>query len=196
LTDAGLTPYRAIRRFRHILLPGTSVAVVGIGGLGSYGVQYARLFGPTSTVIAVDRNEKKLDLARKFGADHCLMMSEDLGKQMMEVTGGRCIDLVLDCAGAETPVSTSAGLLAKGGVLAIVGLFGTMIKVPLFSTVINENIVAGSLWGNHSELSEVMELARQGKIKHSLCPFKLDDINGAIDLLKSGQITGKAVITP
>jgi alcohol dehydrogenase, propanol-preferring len=72
------------------------VAVVGIGGLGSYGVQYARLFGPASTVIAIDRNEKKLDLAREFGADHCLMMFKDLGKQMMEVTGGRGIDLVLD----------------------------------------------------------------------------------------------------
>lgn len=93
-------------------------------------------------------------------------------------------------------MSTSTRLLAKGGVLAIVVLFGTMIKVPLFSTVINENIVACSLWGNYNELAEVIELARQGKTRHSLCPFKLDDISVAIDLLKSGQITGSAVITP
>lgn len=196
LTDAGLTPYRALRRFRHLLLPGTSVGVVGIGGLGSYGVQYARLFGPASTVIAIDRNEKKLDLARKFGADHGFVLSSDLRKQVMEVTSGRGLDLIVDCAGAENTVSASAGLLAKGGVLAIVGLFGSMIKMPLLPAVINENVVAGSLWGNYNELAEVIELARRGKVKHSLRPFKLEDINGAIDLLKAGEIAGRAVITP
>lgn len=196
LTDAGLTPYRALRRFRHMLLPGTSVAVVGIGGLGSYGVQYARLFGPASTVIAIDRNEKKLDLAKKFGADHGFTISDGLRKQVMEVTGGRGVDLVLDCAGADNTMSASAGLLAKGGALAIVGLFGSMVKVPLFPVVINENVITGSLWGNYGELAEVIELARQGKVKHSLRSFKLEEINSAIDLLKSGQVSGRAVITP
>ncbi len=196
LTDAGLTPYRALRRFRHMLLPGTSVAVVGIGGLGSYGVQYARLVGPGATGIAIDRSEKKLDLARKFGADHGFAISDGLRKQVMEVTGGRGVDLILDCAGAENTVSVSTGLLAKGGVLAIVGLFGQMINVPLLPAVINENVVAGSLWGNYNELAEVIELARQGKVKHALRPFRLEDINTAIDQLKLGQIAGRGVITP
>ncbi|MEM2141469.1 MAG: NAD(P)-dependent alcohol dehydrogenase [Nitrososphaera sp.] len=196
LTDAGLTPYRAIRRFRHMLVPGTSVAVVGIGGLGSYGVQYARFFGPASTVMAIDRNEKKLDLAKKFGADRTFPISDELRAQVMDATGGRGVDLVLDCAGAENTISASAGILAKGGVLAIVGLFGSMIKVPLMPAVINENTITGSLWGNYNELAEVIELARQGKVKHSLAPFKLEDINGAIDQLKAGKIAGRAVITP
>lgn len=196
LTDAGLTPYRAIRKFRHLLLPGTSVAVVGIGGLGSYGVQYARLFGPASTVIAIDRSEKKLDLAKRFGADRGFTISDNLRAQVMEATGGRGVDLVLDCAGAENTISASAGLLAKGGVLAIVGLFGSTIKVPLMPTVINENTISGSLWGNYNELAEVIDLARQGKVKHSLTSFKLENINGAIEKLKAGEIAGRAVITP
>lgn len=196
LTDAGLTPYRAARRFRHMLVPGTTVAVMGIGGLGSYGVQYARLFGPASIVIAIDRNEKKLDLAKKFGADQTFMLSHDLRKQVMEVTAGRGIDLIIDCAGAESTVSASAGLLAKGGVLAIVGLFGSTIKIPLLPAVINENVIAGSLWGNYNELAEVMELARQGKVKHALKSFKLEEINHAVDLLKAGEIADRAVITP
>lgn len=196
LTDAGLTPYRALRKFRHLLLPGTSVAVVGIGGLGSYGIQYARLFGPASTVIAIDRSEKKLDLAKKFGANRGFMISENLRTQVMEATGGRGVDLVLDCAGAENTISASAGLLAKGGVLAIVGLFGSTIKVPLLPAVINENTISGSLWGNYNELAEVIDLARQGKVKHSLTSFKLENINGAIEKLRTGEIAGRAVITP
>ena len=52
LTDAGLTPYRAIKKVRHLLEPGTSIAVFGMGGLGLYGLQYARLLAPNSYTIA------------------------------------------------------------------------------------------------------------------------------------------------
>lgn len=196
LTDAGLTPYRAIRRFRHMLVPGTAVAVVGIGGLGSYGIQYARLLAPNSTTIAIDRNEKKLDLAKQFGADHCIKLSGNTHKEVMEVTEGGGVDLVVDCVGAENTIGHSTALLTKGGVLAVVGLFGTQIKVPLMPAVLNEYQVTGSLWGNYNELREVIELAKQGKVKHVLQTFRLEEINRAIDLLKSGQIMGRAVITP
>ena len=80
--------------------------------------------------------------------------------------------------------------------LAVVGLFGTQIKVPLMPAVLNEYQVTGSLWGNYNELREVIELAKQGKVKHVLQTFRLEEINRAIDLLKSGQIMGRAVITP
>ena len=106
------------------------------------------------------------------------------------------MDLVVDCVGAENTIRQSTDLLAKGGVLAVVGLFGTQIKVPLMAAVLNEYQVTGSLWGNYNELREVIELARQGKVKHILQTFRLEEINRAIDLLKSGQIMGRAVITP
>lgn len=196
LTDAGLTPYRAIRRFRHMLVPGTSVAVVGIGGLGSYGIQYAKLLGPNSNTIAIDRNEKKLDMAKGFGADHCIKLSENIRKEVMEITEGRGVDLVVDCVGMENTICQSAGLLAKGGVLAVVGLFGAQIKIPLLPTVLNEYQVTGSLWGNYNELREVIELAKKGKVKHVLRTFRLEEINHAVELLRNGQIMGRAVVTP
>jgi len=52
LTDAGLTPYRAIKKVKHLLNPGSTIAVIGMGGLGTYAIQYARLLAPNSTVIA------------------------------------------------------------------------------------------------------------------------------------------------
>src|SRR5215208_222985 len=70
LTDAGFTPYRAIKKIRHLLGPGKTIAIFGIGGLGSYAVQYAKILGQSSTVIALDRKEEKLQLAEKFGADY------------------------------------------------------------------------------------------------------------------------------
>jgi propanol-preferring alcohol dehydrogenase len=58
LRDAGLTPYRAIKKVRHLLGPGKSIAVIGLGGLGFYGMQYAKILGQGSVVIGIDRNEK------------------------------------------------------------------------------------------------------------------------------------------
>jgi propanol-preferring alcohol dehydrogenase len=63
LTDAGLTPYRAIKKVRNFLGPGKSIAIVGIGGLGHYAVQYAKILGQSADVIALDRKEEKLQLA-------------------------------------------------------------------------------------------------------------------------------------
>ena len=72
LTDAGLTPYRAIKKIRHLLEPGTNIAIVGAGGLGSYAIQYAKIFGADSSVMAIDVNDRKLELAKRFGADHII----------------------------------------------------------------------------------------------------------------------------
>jgi propanol-preferring alcohol dehydrogenase len=114
----------------------------------------------------------------------------------MEATEGRGVNVVLDCAGAENTISDSVRMLARGGALVIVGLIGKKVRIPLLPTVINEYQVTGSLWGNYNELCEVIELARQGKVKHAISQFSLHDINSAIDMLRTGEITGRAVIKP
>ena len=72
MTDAGITPFRAMKKLRDTgkLLPGRTLAVTGIGGLGSYGVQYAKLLGGGATVVAFARADNKLDVAKENGADH------------------------------------------------------------------------------------------------------------------------------
>ena len=198
LTDAGLTPYRAINRVRHMLGPGTSIAVIGMGGLGAYGIQYARLLAPTSTVIAIDRNDKKLTLAENFGADRTVnsATTKNIRDEISELTDGRGVDVVLDTVGAENTISDSVRILAKGGALVVVGLFGGQIRIPLLPAIVNEYQVIASLWGNYNELKEVIELASQRKIKHAYQSFSLREINQAVGLLKQGQITGRAVIIP
>jgi len=67
LTDAGLTPYRGMKKLRQAgkLGAGRTVVVSGIGGLGAYGVQYARLLGGGATVVAFARSNEKLALAKE-----------------------------------------------------------------------------------------------------------------------------------
>jgi alcohol dehydrogenase, propanol-preferring len=201
LTDAGLTPYRAIKKIRHQLGPGKTIAIFGIGGLGSYAIQYAKTLGQSSAVIALDRNEERLKLAEKFGADYVVNVSnsQNIRSEILsKITEGRRtgVDVVIDCVGAEATVEDSCRILNKGGSLVIVGLFGSQIKIPLVRAVLQEYQVYGSLWGNYNELCEVIELAKAGKIKHNIQKFPLSEINEAMQLLKNGEIVGRGVIIP
>jgi len=198
LTDAGLTPYRAIKKVKHLLGPGSTIAVVGIGGLGAYGVQYARLLAPHSNVIAIDRKDARLDLAANFGADYSInsTTTRNIREEVFELTQGRGVDVVIDTVSAENTISDSTKILAKGGALVAIGLFGSHIKVPLMPAIINEYQVFGSLWGNYNELREVIELASQRKIKHAYQSVPLKDVNDAIQMLRQGQLVGRAIIVP
>jgi alcohol dehydrogenase, propanol-preferring len=201
LTDAGLTPYRAIKKIRHLLGPGKTIAIFGIGGLGSYAIQYAKTLGQSSTVIAIDRKEENLQLAEKFGADFVINVSNSQNIRSEIISNitedrGTGVDVVIDCVGAEATIEDSCRILNKGGSLVIVGLFGSQIKIPLVRAVLQEYQVYGSLWGNYNELSEVIELAKAGKIKHNIQKFPLSEINKAIQLLKNGEIVGRGVIIP
>jgi alcohol dehydrogenase, propanol-preferring len=62
--------------------------------------------------------------------------------------------------------------------------------------VLNENQVQCSFWGNYNELCEVIELAKQGKVKQIVRTFSLNAINEAIGLLRSGEVEGRAIIVP
>jgi propanol-preferring alcohol dehydrogenase len=204
LTDAGLTPYRAIKTVRNMLGPGKSIGIVGIGGLGYYAVQYAKMLGQSSVVVAFDLKEEKLKLAQEAGADFTIDISTSskesnlpqIKSEVSRITKGKGIDVIIDCVGAENTIYNSIRLLSKGGCLVIVGLFGNNIKAPLVPSVLNEYKICGSLWGNYNELREVLWLATNGRIKPRISKFPLSDINDAIDLLKNGKILGRGVIVP
>ena len=198
LTDAGLTPYRAIKKIKSMLGPGRNIGILGIGGLGSYAVQYAKILGGGSKVFAMDRSESKLELASKCGADHLVNLRsiDNLVDRIRAQTGGKMLDVIIDCVGTDKTFYDSISILAKGGCVVIVGLFGTAAKIPIAMTVLNEYKIFGSLWGNYNELREVIELLNEGRIKNHITKFRLDDVNEAIKLLKEGQIIGRGVLIP
>lgn len=112
------------------------------------------------------------------------------------MTNGQGIDVVLDTVGLESTLDTAVNILNRNGAIVVIGLFGKEIKTPLFQTVIKEFQIYGSLWGNYNELCEVVELAKKRKIKHHIRKFSLSKVNDAIDLLRTANISGRAVITP
>jgi alcohol dehydrogenase, propanol-preferring len=201
LTDAGLTPYRGIKKLRNAgaLGPDRVLAVIGIGGLGSYAVQYAKLLSSGSTVVAFGRNDEKLAVAKENGADHVINTKgksiDDIRKELLKATDHKEIDAAVDCVGAEETIRMGFDLLATAGTYVSVGLVGTRINIPLFPFVAREFTYHGSFWGNYNDLSEIVALAQQEKIKHTLKKIGFDDINENLELLRDGDIIGRAVIT-
>ncbi|MEV4177016.1 NAD(P)-dependent alcohol dehydrogenase [Nonomuraea sp. NPDC049709] len=201
LTDAGLTPYRGIKKLRDAgaLGPGRVVGVMGVGALGTYAVQYAKLLGGGATVVAFARNADKLDVARRLGADHAINISgrslDDVRAELRQATGQDEIDAGIDCAGATEMIRLGFGLLGIAGHYVSVGLVGDRIDIPLFPLVSKEYTYHGSFWGNYNDLSEVVTLAEQGKVRHTVHAIPFEDVNDAIDRIRTGEIVGRAVIT-
>ena len=200
LTDAGLTPYRGLKKLRAagVLQPGATLAVMGVGGLGAYAVQYAKLLGAGATVVALARSDEKLALATKNGADHTINTrdkSDDQVRDALEkATGRREVDAVIECVGAEATVRLAFALLATEGAVASVGLVGNRVDVPLFPFVGREFSYFGSFWGNYNDLTEVIALAEAGRIKDSLTEVRFEEVNDHIDALARGDFVGRAVI--
>jgi propanol-preferring alcohol dehydrogenase len=200
LTDAGVTPYRGIKKLRAagVLGPDRVMGVFGASGLGSYAVQYAKLLSSGATVVVFARNDEKLAIAKERGADFVINTRgkslTDLHDELLKVTGSRTLDAAIDCVGAEETIQTGIGLLATSGAFVSVGLVGTKINIPLFPFTARELTYHGSFWANYSDLQEVLALAQKGKIEHSIKRVKFEDINENIDLLRAGDIIGRAVI--
>ncbi len=200
LTDAGLTPYRAIKKLRNAgsLGPDRVVGVFGIGGLGAYAVQYAKLLGSGARVVAFARNPEKLALAKEYGADQVVNIKgkspRDIAAELKETTGQSDIDAAVDCAGATETVELATGLLAISGHYVDVGFISDRINIPLFPRVSREQTIQGSFWGNNTDLAEVMALAADNKIRHTIETFSFEQINPFLDRLRKDEIVGRSVL--
>jgi alcohol dehydrogenase, propanol-preferring len=200
LTDAGLTPYRGIKKLRGAgaLGPDRVVGVFGLGGLGGYAVQYARLLGGGATIVAFERDPEKLATGKEYGADHTISIkgkaTAEVETELQTATGQSGLDAIIDCVGAPEMMELGFSLLSTSGHYVDVGLVGDRIDIPLFRRINREQTFYGSNWGNHADLSEVMALAARGKIRHTVKLIRFDQINETIESLRTGSVIGRAVV--
>jgi len=101
---------------------------------------------------------------------------------------------IIDCVGAPEMMQLGFKLLAISGHYADVGLVGDRIDVPLFPRVSREQTFHGSFWDNYTDLSEIMALAAENKIQHTIQLFSFDQINEYLDRLRVGNVIGRAVM--
>jgi len=194
LTDAGLTPYHAIKESLPKLVPGSVAVVIGAGGLGHVGIQILRAI-TSSTVVALDLAEDKLGLATDVGAHHAFLSNDDAVEQVRALTGGRGATAVFDFVGVQPTMDLGAKMIAVGGDQVNVGVGGGTLPVGFVDRP-HESQVRAPYWGYRSELFEVLELARTGAVQVETEVFSLDDAPKAYEKLHDGTLRGRAVIVP
>ncbi|MFI9833621.1 NAD(P)-dependent alcohol dehydrogenase [Streptomyces sp. NPDC051913] len=194
LTDAGLTPYHAIKRSLPKLVPGSTAVVIGAGGLGHVAIQLLRALTP-ARVIALDVGEDKLRLAREVGAHEAVLSDAGAADAVRGLTGGLGAEAVFDFVGAEPTVRTAGAVAAVEADVTIVGIGGGTLPVG-FGHLPFEVSVTAPYWGSRGELIEVLGLARAGAVSVHTETYSLDEAPLAYERLHAGKVNGRAVILP
>lgn len=194
LTDAGLTPYHAIRRSWSKMTPDANVVVIGVGGLGHMAVQFVKAT-TAARVIAVDTKQAALDLAKKVGADHAIVSDENVLQNIKDLTGGLGADVVLDFVGAEATMKLAMAAARTLGDVTIVGIAGGTFLYSFFSQGYEISLQT-TYWGSKPELIEILNLASRGLIHVEHTVYSLDNAAQAYKDLVAGTVKGRAVIVP
>jgi propanol-preferring alcohol dehydrogenase len=194
LTDAGLTPYRAIKRVLPKLTPGSHAVVIGAGGLGHLAIQMLHALTP-ATVIAVDTRESALSLATQVGAAAAVLAGDDAAAAVTDAMNGGKAEVVLDFVGAAATIALGAAVARVGADLIVVGAAAGNFGWNFYALPYEVNLTT-TFWGTLPELHEVIAMARQGLIKPHVQRFALDKAMHAYELMEQGQLSGRAVIVP
>jgi propanol-preferring alcohol dehydrogenase len=197
LTDAALTPYRAIRKAMPFLEPDHYALVIGLGGLGQYGVKLLKLLAGCP-IIVVDVNEQKLRLGLELGATQTINGSDhDLSATIRDITSGRGVSASFDFVGTDETLALAIGATRSLGKVSQIGLAGGGARMKVLENSRFEVQFEATLWGTIKELREVIALAETGQL--TSIPIErapLERINDVYARLKRGEVEGRAVITP
>jgi NAD+-dependent secondary alcohol dehydrogenase Adh1 len=188
--DAGITAYHAVKKLLPLLGPGSSAALIGVGGVGHIALQ---LLGVLSgaRVIAVDTDDRRRRLAGELGADVVLAGAGDV----REATDGVGADVVIDFVATDETHAAGLAMLAQRGTYSTVG-YGGLVTVPSVALVAQEQSVVGNLVGSWIDLWEILQLHGAGKVTLRTELHPLVEVNDVLAKLRDGEVTGRAVLVP
>ncbi len=189
------TPFHALRT-RANVRPGDTVLVMGAGGLGIHAVQIARLSG--ASVIAVDVEEQRLNLAKEYGADAVIFFNEADFVDQVHRLAGPGVSVIFETVGQPPTIEAGLKVLEPGGKMVMAGYYpGKPFAAETPDIVLKELEILGTRAMTKQELLDLMPLVASGRIKPVVTNhFSLTEINMALNMLNQGQILGRAVVEP
>jgi NAD+-dependent secondary alcohol dehydrogenase Adh1 len=192
--DAGLTAYHVAKKAAKNLLPGDYAVVIGAGGLGHLGIQCLKALCAAS-IIALDRSELALNLARESGADHVVKADSNEVEAVLALTSGSGAEAVIDFVGEGNAVANGLRMTRNAGCYYVVG-YGGKVEIPTMDLIVSEKSIIGNLVGTYPDLVELMALADRGLLKLATMEYRLSEANAALHDLKNGKVKGRAVLIP
>lgn len=184
-TDAIATAYHAVisEGYTNEL---STVAIVGLGGLGLNGVAVAAHCG--AKVYAIDINPGKFDEALAAGAKEC--------KKSLGSFSDLTFDVVVDFAGTKTTIRDAVSAVRPGGIVVLVGLASQSFELPTTDLVTKNISLKGSTSASIQELQKVFELLASGALKPQIQHIPFHDIPKALEMLGKSEVNGRLYTTP
>ena len=195
LADAGMTPYRAVRRAEPWLTAGARVLVIGAGALGQFALQYLRLLPPDGGELRICVSEidpAQLERAAGLGADVGLLAGTP--RMTLEALGGPA-DVTLDMVGSNPTLALAAAVTAPDGLVMLVGEAGGTLRFGATNPAA-ETWLTTTSWGSLADLRGAVELARRNRLRWTVERMPLRRAAAAHDRLRSGRVAGRVVLVP
>jgi len=180
--------------------PGSTVAVIGCGGVGLSAVQGAAIAG-AGRVIAVDMLDSKLELARKFGATDTVNAKKgDPVAQVKELTSGG-VDYSFEAIGLKIAAEQAFAMLKNGGTATVIGMIplGQKVELPGFDFLLEKKIQGSSMGSNRfrTDMPKYVEMYLNGKLNlDDLVSrrIKLSEVNDAFAALSTGEVARSVIM--
>ena len=187
---------------RARVAPGSSVVVIGTGGVGSNVLQGAAHRG-AETIVAVDLLPAKRDAARRFGATHAIdPTATELAREVRGLTGGRGADYVFVTVGRAEICELALTCVRRGGTVVVVGMpaSGETFRVAGVDLVHDDVTILGSKMGStrlERTVPRLVELYQAGKLRLDelvSARFPLDEINEALAASRTGDALRNVIV--
>jgi alcohol dehydrogenase len=186
---AGVATFNALRR--SSARPADLVAVLGLGGLGHLGVQFANKLG--FETVAVARGADKAGTAEQLGAHHYIDSSAgDVAKQLQALGGAK---VVLATAGSSAAMSATIDGLRRSGELIVVGADPEPIQVSPFQLIATSRTVHGHPSGTARDVEETLKFAALTGVRPITETRPLDEVGAAYDRMLAGDARYRMVLT-
>jgi propanol-preferring alcohol dehydrogenase len=193
LACAGVTVYRAV--LTSEVKEGEMLAIVGAGGgLGHFGIQFARARG--IKVIAIEARDEGLEICRKFGAEHVLDVREgkaEIVKKVQALTSGQGVKAVVNVSDHPTSAALSAAITRTHGTV-IQAAQPVEVCVPFQDIVLRDITIKGTMFGGRELSQEMLQVVAKHNIRAETQVFTgLEEVPKMVELARAGNLKGKAV---
>jgi S-(hydroxymethyl)glutathione dehydrogenase/alcohol dehydrogenase len=182
--------------------PGSTVAVIGCGGVGQAVIQGARIAG-AARIIAVDMVELKLKTAEQLGATDLVNPNDgDPVAQVQNLTGGRGVDYALEVIGIDATMQQAYQMARRGGTAVIVGAAHPTAQIPIgaFDIFFQEKTIKGSYFGSaqfRRDFPRFINLVETGRLDLGSMVTRtcsLDEVNDAFRAMQAGEVIRSVIV--
>ena len=181
-TDAGRTAYHAVRTIGGVG-PGTRLGIIGFGGLGSLGAEFALILGAEVYVAEINRDIHNRII--ESGAQKVFDDARDLAEEDL--------DVIIDFAGFGTTTAAAVAAVKRGGRVVQVGLARREATIDIQDLVLREVQLLGSVTGTATDIEAVLELMAAGRVSSKVVVTRFEDIQDGLERLERGEISGRLV---